>query len=288
MKTIDILNQLFQANFSLKNIRNTSKEHFVSTIKMSLGTISGEDYVDLSKQRDLSIKFHWGHNHDFGEGFSIEGRMRNRHLEIVSQFIDDFELPLNLSGKKILDVGVWTGGTSLLLAAMGASVSAVEEVRKYSDTVNYLAESFGIQDKLKCYSANLYDFIPMYADEFDYIIYAGVIYHVTDPILSLRQMFSALRNKGSLFVETYGLAAEGSVCKYEGTNIFSTGTISSLDRTGWNYFIPSQDCLFRWLQDVGFQEIKVSGCIKNRILARATRESFKDFCRAGLSNRFVR
>ena len=47
-----------------------------------------EEFIDPKKQRDLSIKFHWGHNHDFGD-FRLEGRMQNRHIELLANFIND-------------------------------------------------------------------------------------------------------------------------------------------------------------------------------------------------------
>ena len=50
----------------------------------------------------------------------LQGLMGDRHINILATFIDDFGLPRDLTGKSVLDVGVWCGGTSLLLAAMGA------------------------------------------------------------------------------------------------------------------------------------------------------------------------
>ena len=35
----------------------------------------------------------------------------------------------------------------------------------------------------------------------------GVIYHVTDPVLSLRILFNALKDGGRIFVETMGVVA---------------------------------------------------------------------------------
>lgn len=46
--------------------------------------------------------------------------MADRHIEIIARFLSDFGLPLDLTGKKVLDIGVWTGGTCLALCALGA------------------------------------------------------------------------------------------------------------------------------------------------------------------------
>ena len=50
-----------------------------------------EEFSDPKKQRDLSVKFHWGHDHDFGE-FRLEGRMGNRHIDLLANFIEQFQL----------------------------------------------------------------------------------------------------------------------------------------------------------------------------------------------------
>ena len=87
-----------------------------------------EGYKSEEAQRDLSVKFHWGHNHDFGD-FKLEGRMGNRHIAVMRMFIDRFGLTMDLEGKRVLDIGPWTGGTSLLLAAMGQPLRRLKRCR---------------------------------------------------------------------------------------------------------------------------------------------------------------
>lgn len=282
---------LFQTSYTSKNLRETDIEAFHAFIQGLLGSVDSakEGYLDPSKQRDLSIKYEWGHDHDFGNGVFYEGRMGGRHIEILARFVSDYGLPYDLSGKKVLDIGVWTGGTCLLLVAMGAEVLALEEVAKYSDTVNFLARSFGVQDRLKCIPKSLYEALPMFADYFDYIIYSGVIYHVSDPLLSLRLAFSALKNGGDLFLETYGFDSPESLCLYEGSFIFHGGDKESLNRGGWNQYIPSPKCLDAWCKDAGFQDTNIGNIDSNsRIMGVARRTQLDDFCRAGLSNPLVR
>lgn len=288
MQTQKYLADLFNNSFSLRNLRNIGPEEFKIRLIDKNHSVSYENFIDPAMQRDLSIRFHWGHNHDFGDGFELSGNMRNRHIEIISSFIDDFGLPINLENKNILDIGVWTGGTSLLLAAMGAKVYAIEEVIQYSEMVNFLSKSFGYEDVLRCYSSGLYEFLPMFADFFDYVIYSGVIYHVSDPLLSLREIFTALKDNGTVFLETYGIDDERSVCVYEGPGIHSSGNAKDLNRGGWNYFIPSPLCLERWCQDAGYQHVKIGRYLNRRIRGAATRTFYRDFCRAGVSKKDLR
>jgi len=284
------LQALFTSRYQLHHLTTRTSADFVAHLKSKIGLIdaASEKYIDESRQRDLSIKFHWGHDHDFGDGFALAGRMIDRHIYLLADFVEHFGLPRDLRGKRVLDIGVWTGGTSLLLAAMGAEVVAIEEVVKYAETVNYLAESFGLQAQLKCYPESLFEFLPRFTDHFDYVIYSGVIYHVTDPLLSLRLIFSALKDGGTVFLETYGCVSEDVICKYEGPSVVHAGKREDYSRGGWNYFVPSPRCLAAWCRDAGFQEVKVGPCSGLRIQGSARRTQFEDFCRAGLSRRDCR
>ncbi|MFG0256273.1 MAG: class I SAM-dependent methyltransferase [Phycisphaerales bacterium JB043] len=242
-----------------------------------------EGYRDPSRQRDLSIKYHWGHNHDFG-AFSLEGRMHDRHIHLLASFMDGFGLsPDEIQGARILDIGCWTGGTSLLLAAMGAHVHAIEEVRKYADTVSYLAHAFGVEDHLTCERRSLYECdTPEFRDRFDLVLYAGVLYHVTDPILSLRICFNALRDGGRCLLETAVVRSDECVLQYDGPSRTYAGSVDDLDRGGWNWFVPSGNALCAMLDDVGFERVDLHAH-PPRAHAIATRVSHVDICRAGLS-----
>jgi len=285
MTTYEKLKKLFEEKYSADSLQRVTfpqfKEDLDNRIQSERKNIQFN--FDESKQRDLSIKFCWGHHHDFGRDYKLEGRMKDRHLRLVSEFVDTYGLPMNLKGKKILDIGVWTGGTPLLLVAMGAQVHALEEVSMYAETVNYLAYAYGIDHQLKCFAKSLYDFLPPCIHQFDYILYPGVLYHVSDPLLSLRLVFTALKDNGSVYLETCGIDSQESICKYEGPSYIRRGNKEEQNRGGWNYFFPSGPCIDTWCRDAGFQETQIGPCIKFRIMGAAKRLKFQDFCRAGIS-----
>jgi 2-polyprenyl-3-methyl-5-hydroxy-6-metoxy-1,4-benzoquinol methylase len=290
ISTAQKLQSIMTERFTINNVLDEHKENFEQHIKGLIGDIDVdmEGYKDPDLQRDQSIKFTWGHNHDFGT-FTIEGEMADRHIDILADFMDKFGLPFDLTGKKVLDVGVWTGGTALLFAALGAEVTALEEVVKYSDTVNYLASAFGLSN-LECIPISLYDV--EIQDKFDYILYSGVIYHVSDPVLSLRILFNALKDGGNIFVETYGIPSASQnapVTLYLGPQCFKSGSKDDLTRKGWNYFVPSPFALKLWIASAGFEDIKVDNVgLLHRIKAVATRFRHKDILRAGLSKPSIR
>jgi hypothetical protein len=67
--------------FKVDKLINVNKDEFKDKIEafLSLSDFSMEGYQNSDKQRDLSVKFHWGHNHDFGD-FYLKGQMADRHL----------------------------------------------------------------------------------------------------------------------------------------------------------------------------------------------------------------
>lgn len=290
MTNRDHLRDVFQERLSDRAIGRPGVERIRRYVAERIGTVDArsEGYLDPAVQRDLSIKYHWGHNHRIADDLVLEGRMGDRHLDLLARFMDGFGLERDLTGKRVLDIGCWTGGTSLLMAALGAHVVAIEEVRKYAETVNLLAGEFGLAERLICVPESLYEFLPKHADDFDIVLYAGVIYHVTDPLLSLRHVFGALADGGRCFVETHGIDHPESQCVYEGPRFFHSGA-GELSRGGWNYFIPSARCLEHWCLDAGFAEARIAPLdADNRLHGVARRERFRDFLRAGLSVRTVR
>ena len=254
-----------------------------------IGQVDGETegYAanEIDQQRDLSIKFHWGHDHDFGD-FRLQGRMADRHIKMLADMVGCFAVELgDFSGKDIFDIGCWTGGTSLLLAALGGRVYAIEEVGKYADMAAYLARAFGVDDRVTVTRRSLYSCDDeTFYDRFDIVHFPGVLYHLSDPLIALRILFNSLKPGGIILVETAGIDDEEPICRFEGSRIHLGGTKEGLDRTGWNWFLPSPSALERMMQEAGFEE--VSAVLRegsNRIYGYGKKLSQIGICRAGLS-----
>lgn len=293
MQTGTELTRFLQAQmhrYQTSQLAGVSAEAFRKDIEsfLRMNDPNMEEFIDPKKQRDLSIKFHWGHNHDFGD-FRIEGRLQNRHIDLMASFMERFRLrSADFAGKKVLDIGCWTGGTSLLLCALGASVVAIEEVRKYAETVRYLKRAFGLEN-LEVLHTSLFECTTReFQDAFDFVLFAGVLYHVTDPILALRITFNCLKDSGKCLLETYSMDSEESVVEYQGPGVVGPGLEQDLNRGGWNWFVPSPAALCRMMCDVGYQEVTVSEVIAARAFAVGTRHRHVDMMRGGLSVRAIR
>lgn len=284
-----VLHDMMRA-YQLKNLRNESPQTFRKQIDRFMGI---KDYVmegfgDPDRQSPVVVDFHWGHWHDFGE-FVLEGRMGKHHMSMLAVFIDHFKmLPMDLKGKRVLDIGCWTGGTSLLLCAMGAEVVAVEEVRKYADCVDYLRQAFGLEH-LQVKRCSFYECTgPEFQDAFDYVLMAGVLHHLSDPKLALRIAFNCLRDGGLCLLETMVSEQDKILrCCREGVE-------SSADQLPrWNGLLFIPQLFARILDEVGYEVVGgpceiVFKTPEPRLYTVAKRLRHQDILRNGLSVRGIR
>ncbi len=290
IQSISIL-QSYLSEFQTAHLVGITDDEFEQNILQYLSlTDSSVESSSAEKNQPHRPEYsHWGHEHDFGK-FALKGKMGTRHIWLLSRHLDCFHsIPLNLAGMNLLDVGCGTGGVSLLAARMGASVLAIDEAERRAQCVQYLATSFGLRN-LNALNLSVYDLNqPEYFDRFDHIFFFGVIYHITDPLIALRNLYNCLKVGGVLHVESMSINDEASVCEYAGSSL-----------QGGNWFIPSPLALKRMLSDVGFEvtafgngqtesvTTETDPLGPNRVLAVVVKQQPKDFFRKGLSNRVVR
>jgi len=200
--------------------------------------------------------FVWGHDHDFGHGYTRAGAMGARHIEITAEALHLGMLPANLKGRHVLDVGCWSGGDLLILAGLGGYVTAIEEHPVAAGAARRLLELLGLDAPVV--QTSMYADRQEWAGKFDYAYCSGVVYHVTDPLLLLRILFAYLKPGGDVLIETKAATGEGSICSYSGT----------LEK-GWNWYAPNETALGRWLADAGFdaQTVSVFRRANGRLLA---------------------
>lgn len=284
----DKLRKNFQV-YQTSNLEGIDPEEFARSIQSKLGVIDAEtegySEDEIEQQRDLSIKFHWGHNHDFGD-FKLAGRMGDRHINLLANFLSLFPVSFeDFKDKKVFDIGCWTGGTTLLLATLAQEVQAIEEVKKYAETVSFLSSSFALSDRvsvepLSVYSCNSEEF----HDQFDIVYFPGVIYHLSDPLLALRILFNSLKVGGFMLIESAGINSEGPFCRFDGSLIYGGGTKERLNRGGWNWFMPSPSALYRMMKEAGFDDIQTQWHDgTSRVYGFGRKLSQVGICKAGLS-----
>jgi len=271
------------SDYNTSNLVNISNDEFKSKIDFYLS-----EYDARTNLEDESNEFDWGHDHDFGD-FQIKGKMADRHIIKLAYFCKLFDINKEyFNNKKVFDIGCWTGGTTLMLCALGANVFAIDTRSKAIEMASFLKDSFGLSEKIKFENRSIYNFNDeKYYDEFDLIYYPGVIYHVSDPVISLRLLYNTCKINGTILIETAGIINDQPLIKFvPGYNKEPKYNHDSkhweYSRRQWSWFVPSASALYNLIYEAGWREIKVKQT-GHKIYAYARKTDFVKIRRDGLS-----
>tara|TARA_R110000824_G_scaffold300225_1_gene488258 strand:- start:10506 stop:11108 length:603 start_codon:yes stop_codon:yes gene_type:complete len=134
------------------------------------------------------LKYH----HSFPE-LGIEGRVTAAG---IARKLDYINLPEDLTGKTVLDIGAWDGYYSFECEKRGATVTALEKERR-TGTLTELKKKFN--SKIEILYMDAYD-IPTLNRQWDLVLCMGVIYHVEDPFKMINIVHDA--SKESCIIES--------------------------------------------------------------------------------------
>jgi SAM-dependent methyltransferase len=176
------------------------------------------------------------HQIDFGSEVVLEGEYD------LAAYLGSFDLPAEMNGRRVLDVGTADGFLALECAARGATVTAVD-VYEYTPVVD-LAKFLSLPVTYK--HKSIYDLSPE-DGTFDLVVCGSLLLHLTDPILALKAIRSVCgsslhvntmsprywwqnRNKRCYFI---GWAGEGEVPYHTYWSISSSALSSILRSVGF-------------------------------------------------------
>ena len=129
----------------------------------------------------------------------LEPWFHNLHLPDGTQtapnhFLGDFpsfkwenirkDIPEDLSGWKVLDIGCNAGFYSIELAKRGAEVVGIDLDEHYLKQARWSAKQFGLDDKIEFRQMQVYDFAHS-EESFDLVWFMGVFYHLRYPLLAM-------------------------------------------------------------------------------------------------------
>jgi SAM-dependent methyltransferase len=135
------------------------------------------------------------HRIDFGNGIvAPNGSDPNAMLERMA-------IPHDLSGLAIADIGTRDGGMAFEFERRGAASVVATDILP-PDHFNFEFARTCLKSKVKHLHADLYQLPFFDLPKFDVVNYSGVIYHVSDPILSLMALRSICKPNGVIIVES--------------------------------------------------------------------------------------
>lgn len=219
----------------------------------------------------------WYHKFEveLGSGIMTPGRLDTKGYKWRRDFAGlDSEF---LAGKRVLDIGAYSGAFSFLLEDLGAAEVVAADV--YDPDLN----GFNIvhdmrQSKVQHLRRSVYDLDPNEIGTFDIVAFYGVYYHLKHPLLAFERCNSVCKTGGLFLGGGTGLDRwfhdDDDSCR-NGANldfiskekigdetVMSVDNLNQLNLCGYspgqffkdktNWFIPNLNCLMSWVKSAGF------------------------------------
>ncbi len=174
-------------------------------------------------------------------------------------------LPASLEGKSVLDVGTTNGAVAFECERRGASrVVAVDILDDRRFGFAAIAEL--LQSNVQFVQASVYELADTLREEFDLVIFWGVLYHLRHPLLGLDSLRRLSRGRVML---------ESAVCDHAFPDAGPLAQFHRLDDLGGdgsNWWSPSIRCLQDWVISAGFTVQRTVGLPIGQPATRAMME----------------
>jgi tRNA (mo5U34)-methyltransferase len=171
------------------------------------------------------------------------------------------QLPDDLTGKRVLDVGAYDGYFSFEAERRGAAfVLAYDHL--YPDNTGFATAKKLLNSRVEYCVGSVYDLDPAKVGEFDVVFFLGVIYHLRHPLLALERLRSVCR--GHMYLESHvtrdGFEIDGKLhtspeieelLRNLPIAVFYPGGELNNDPTNW--WSPTRLCLEQMIRSHGFE-----------------------------------
>jgi SAM-dependent methyltransferase len=112
----------------------------------------------------------------------------------------------SMDGRRVADLGSLEGGFAVAMARRGATVVAVEARTANVDKINLLRDHFGLAGSIQVVVGDVKDVDAWAAEPFDVVMALGILYHLDNPVVWLRDVAS--RAGGILVLDTHVAPAD--------------------------------------------------------------------------------
>src|ERR1017187_5024967 len=136
---------------------------------------------ETRKQIDQLNTLGWYHSLELPNGAIIQGL---QSIELLRTRLAQFPIPLDLRGKRVLDIGAWDGWFSFEMERRGATVVAVDS----SPQPTLLEAKKLLNSNVEYIVEDVCRLSPRDIGYFDIVLFFGVLYHVKHPLLALERV----------------------------------------------------------------------------------------------------
>ena len=182
----------------------------------------------------------WYHSIELPDGQVVQGMIG---IDALKSRLDAFPIPRDLTGKRVLDVGAWTGWCSFEMERRGAEVMAVDcvEFEEFRESHRMIGSRVDYR------ILDVEELTPERVGLFDYVLFFGVLYHLRNPLLGLEKICALTRD--TALVETFVTDDGSAPCVME---FYETNELGGqID----NWFGPSVVCAEALCRAAGFARV---------------------------------
>jgi hypothetical protein len=223
---------------------------------------------------------HFYHSFEFTNGCSVRGDWD------IAKSIEEYRFPVDLTGKRVLDIGPGSGFFSFYFESLGATVTALEShgygdfdvygVHKYSGSENRPPDRiqcgnpvwFGpvsggfwkifdaIDSKVEWRNGKIYDACAdLTGDEYELVFVGSLLLHLRDPIGALRAARGVCSGLLITTIPTW-------IAQDENPHPMQMLPYTHIDQVSW--WMPNKAALRHWLLAAGFRQVDFVGSLTIR------------------------
>jgi len=181
----------------------------------------------------------WWHSFELPDGRKINGA---NTIDGLKQRLSVFPIPEDLSGKRVLDIGVWDGWFSFEMERRGAEVVAIDNV----ENANFLWLHRELRSRIDYRILDVYELTPERLGRFDIVIFLGVLYHLKHPLLALERVCALTKDFAAVGSFTSPDTGPPNMAFYE---------IDELGGQFDNWCAPNPSCLEAMCRTAGFARV---------------------------------
>jgi len=192
---------------------------------------------------------YWFHHFRFGK-FVTENYMYSENYEMwTAQAI-----PVDLEGKKILDIGAADGFYSFMCENRGSMDILAIDSEQFDERQEHKVQSRRFEICKKILGSNVrYQKLSVFDldeldEEFDIVLFFGVLYHLDNPVLALQKIFPKVKNE--LFLSTHILETEEPLMY-----LYDEFEAHKHDHTNW--WVPSVEAVKTMAKRIGFKNCEL-------------------------------
>jgi 2-polyprenyl-3-methyl-5-hydroxy-6-metoxy-1,4-benzoquinol methylase len=137
---------------------------------------------------------------------------------------------MDVAGRRCLDIGSMEGMSSVLMSRRGGSVVAYDRY-DCSDKIELVKACTGAD--FPFITGHAFSDLPQLEKPFDVVVFAGMLYHMFDPMSGLFTARNMVRNGGLILVETAAIDAPGYAMQFNAGGRFYPQPEQS------NYWFPT-------------------------------------------------